>query len=214
MMVYSKEQMMKYAGEAAAGLRLKERLLMSYRPAICPFHELLEYVNDGERILDIGCGSGLWLHLANKVKKLGSSLGVDIYKEKIDVASEIAKDEEALSFRSVGADESWPTDMEFDVVSMIDVLHHIPAPCQEDFVRQVGNVSPKRVVFKDIDPTAKFKAAMNSLHDMVLSKQKPIYCRRENVAGWLEDMGYKIIENKRADMIWYSHYMVIGELDT
>lgn len=191
---------------------VKDRFLATYRPYLCPFGVVMEHVGEGSSVLDIGCGSGLWLFLLARSGRISEGTGFDVNRDKIELADSIKGDEDKLRFVHVDCGGEWP-EGPFDCVTMIDVLHHIPLVEQFEFLSGIGRTGAKRIVFKDIDPGARFKSFMNTVHDVVVSRQVPRYCRRDQVAEWLEQMGYRVVENVRCDMLWYSHYLIVAEKD-
>ena len=52
---------------------------------------------------------------------------------------------------------------------------------------------------------------MNTLHDLLLSYERPRSCEKETVAKWLEEMGYRISHLGRHDMLWYSNYLIVAD---
>ncbi len=193
-------------------LGAKDRFLARYRPFICPFHVLMEYVPQDCSVLDIGCGAGLWLFLLLRSGRISRGVGFDIRADKIELANSITNDDDKLEFVHVGREEKWPGGS-FDCATIIDVLHHIPTARQSEFFGRVRQTGAKRVIFKDIDPKARFKSFMNTVHDAVLSRQIPRYCPRDEAVEQFEKAGYRIVENFRCDMLWYSHYLIVAERD-
>jgi len=208
--VRSPGQLSDTAKNLCENLGFMDRFIMRYRPLICPFHILMERVPQGASVLDVGCGAGLWLFLLWRSGRISRGVGVDVRADRVELADSIKSDNDRLDFVRVGRRDRWPEGA-FDCLTMIDVLHHIPPAEQEAFVNHIARTGAGRVIFKDIDPESRLKTLMNTLHDMVLSRQIPRYCRRDRVAGWLEEMGYRIIENRRCDMLWYSHYFIVAE---
>jgi hypothetical protein len=51
--------------------------MQALRPLICPFDELLDLVPIGARMLDAGCGAGLFLGLLADAGRLGEGYGFD-----------------------------------------------------------------------------------------------------------------------------------------
>ncbi|MBC8481501.1 MAG: hypothetical protein H8D47_02405, partial [Planctomycetes bacterium] len=96
-------------------------------------------------------------------------------------------------------------------LTMIDVLHHVKLEGQKEFLAKINSVGAGRVIFKDIDPAARVKSIFNTVHDILLSHQRPNYCSKEEVAGWLEEFGFKVSCVKRCDMLWYSHYLIVAD---
>jgi SAM-dependent methyltransferase len=191
-------------------LKLKERLLMRYRPYICPFHVLMQYVGTDSRVLDVGCGSGLWLYLLSRLKMIAYGVGVEVNADKIACADSLKNPNDTLEFYHLPAEHDWPN-VKCDVLTMIDVLHHIPPQQQREFICRIDKSGIKTVIFKDVDPAAGLKSVMNSVHDLVLSHQLPHYCSRGKIAKWLEEIGFSIVRNERCDMLWYSHYVIVAE---
>src|SRR5579863_6529167 len=116
------------------------RWLQICRPYICPFDCLIQHIPQGVRVLDVGCGCGLFLGLLAKTSGLHSSVGFDTSEKAIAVAKKMSNrcntssDEAILTFIRCRAEDPWP-EGNFDVVSMIDVIHHVPPPVQESVMR-------------------------------------------------------------------------------
>ncbi len=62
------------------------RTMQSLRPFICPFDALVDVVPQGSRLLDIGCGAGLFLALLAHTGRLAEGIGYDIDAKSLDVA--------------------------------------------------------------------------------------------------------------------------------
>jgi len=198
------------AAQLGRTLPWKDRLIFCLRPFICPFDKLYEFVPPQARLLDIGAGRGLWLFLLAKTGRIAQGCGVEIESRLVASADSLKSDKDQLTFLLRQPESIWPDDS-FDCVSLIDVLHHIASGQQEAFIKSIAARNIPRVIFKDIDPRARFKAKMNTLHDMVLSGQVPCYCPPEQVAAWLEQTGFTITASGRQDRLWYSHYYLIAD---
>jgi len=88
------------------------------------YHEFFtNNINNGERVLDIGCGNGyLTYDIAKKVKD-GTVVGIDLIKENIDYAlNNFARDNVIYIFGDVLKELP---EMEFDVIVMSNFLEHI-----------------------------------------------------------------------------------------
>ncbi len=194
----------------SVNLNIPDRLLMAWRPLICPYHILMEYIPPGSSVLDIGCGMGLWLLLLSRFGRLSKGIGVEIDSKKVKIANSIKTPEDNLEFLQFGKEDKWPEGL-YDCVTMIDVLHHILPNQQKTFLAKIKEIDTKKIIFKDIDPQAKIKCAMNSLHDMLLSRQLPRYCDKEKVAACFKQLGFTIKYMGRHDMLWYSHYIIVAE---
>src|SRR5262249_18563134 len=113
---------------------LPHRLLATVRPLIARFDRVIRYVPKDARILDIGCGSGLLLALVQSYSSTQSAVGVDVNAAAIAAAEQMAADNAFPFHFRLGAEPSdWPAET-FDVVLMVDVLHHIPAALRRPIV--------------------------------------------------------------------------------
>ena len=208
--IISSNKLTSLGREVSRTLGFKQRFLMTHRPRICPFDVLVDFVPEGGFVLDIGCGNGLWLFLLSRLGRIAKGVGVEVDSEKIATAESIKDEKDNLKFIALKHGDDWPSG-EFDCVTLIDVLHHVAPAEQRSFVSNLKKLDTKRIIFKDIDPKAKIKSFFNTLHDIVLSGQKPFYCEKEKVAQWLTEDGFKISRTFRCDRMWYSHYASIAE---
>ena len=136
--------------DAANGLRnlfkLKDKLewvinerALSYGKSIHPKHKLTRYheffierINNGETVLDIGCGYGAVARSIAKSKKLSTIYGIDIDPEKIKQARTFNKLDN-LFFIKGDAEKNF--DYKADVVVLSNVLEHIIF--RKDFLKNI-----------------------------------------------------------------------------
>ncbi len=82
-----------------------------------------------ESVLDVGCGEGVLVHRWAQMLEPRRVVGVDLEEESIQ-AGWAARQAPNLEYR-VGLAESLPfTAREFDLVSAIEVLEHVPDPAR------------------------------------------------------------------------------------
>ena len=101
-------------------------------PDLWPF---MEYIKDGDRVLDLGCGNGRLLMLL--AEKSVEYLGVDFSEKLIEQARVNRPDKEFAVMDAL--DLKLPDDA-FDVVICVSVLNHIPLDKQNLFVANVKRV--------------------------------------------------------------------------
>ena len=159
--------------------------------------------------MDIGCGRGLWLYLLYSVGKISSAVGIDINADHIKTANLLKEPDEPLSFYLSGDYDCKNAD--FDCITLIDVLHHIPYAEQERFIKELKAINAATIVFKDINPDFGIRRLWNSLHDMILSRQLPKYQSPKNVSKWLEQAGFQITATEKINMLLYSHYIIVAK---
>jgi SAM-dependent methyltransferase len=196
---------------------LFRRKLQHWRPHICPFESLFRHVPQGSKVLDIGCGGGLFLNLMAGVGMEFVGVGFDVSQPAIDMANAAAKQvamsnsKATLSFHRIDLGRDWPAG-KFDVLTCIDVLHHVPAASQRDFVRRLASATcAKKLIFKDVSPVPLWMGLASFLHDLALSRQWITMRHEDRIREWLIEEGLTVTECRRLDTLWYSHYLIVGE---
>jgi 2-polyprenyl-3-methyl-5-hydroxy-6-metoxy-1,4-benzoquinol methylase len=196
--------------DAPAGMRWMQR----FRPYICPFEELAPLVPSGARVLDVGCGAGLFLILLAAEGKRVDAIGFDSSKPAIRAANVAAQSPllqgSSLRFELRDAEAEWPAG-EFDVVSLIDVAHHIP-PKQRDQVLSAlaAKLAPGGVLlYKDISTRPRWMAAANRLHDLMLARQWISYWPLAEVRRKAADIGLQCESEWKSFRWWYPHETLV-----
>jgi 2-polyprenyl-3-methyl-5-hydroxy-6-metoxy-1,4-benzoquinol methylase len=191
------------------------RRLQHYRPYICPFGELIGLVPRGSSVLDVGCGGGLWLALLRETGRISRGVGFDSSKHAIELARGIEASASPgaalLEFHELPAQAEWPTGP-FDVVSIIDVLHHVPADVGPAlFERAAARLAPGGVlVYKDIYPGS-WRSACNRVHDLMLARQLIHLVPTQRVIEWAQRAGFTLRETREIDTWWYGHVLCVFE---
>lgn len=201
------------AFELYRGGSLARRALVTGRPLICPFDRLLPLVPAGASVLDVGCGDGLFLALLAASGRLGRGVGVDYNHAAIANAHFATANlpDAALSFVALSLDArrpgaAWPSDR-YDVVSLIDVLHHVPPPARRTLVQQaLSRVrSGGMLLYKDIALEPAWRRYCNSAHDWLLTRERVSYTPFDSVCEWVREGGGRPGAHERIDRLWYGH---------
>ena len=192
------------------------RKMMHYRIRICPFERLVPHVPPKAHVLDAGCGAGLFLALLAGAVPDVAGVGFDSSPSAIEAAARMA---EQVKLLGLGADlrfirldvaEAWPAGL-FDVVSLVDLLHHVPPAHQKGTIeRATKKVKPGGVLlYKDMANHPAFHASMNRLHDLIIARQwihyLPIHC----VDDWTAEFGLVRAHAEAISRLWYRHELRI-----
>lgn len=186
---------------------------LEFRPYICPFHELLERVPRGERaFMDVGSGAGMICVLLAHVLGATRLVGLDTCQKDIDTArTALLPKYASATFHHVAPQDEWPEEA-VDSVFCVDVLHHVPAADQRDFVRRLSRLNFKsRIYLKDMSPRPWWLAIFSHLHDFVLRHERISLRDEHDVKTWLESEGLRVSGPERLRGWWYSHYLLVAE---
>jgi len=188
------------------------RKMAHWRIRICPFEILISFVKPGASVLDAGCGNGLFLGLLAGTLPSVNGHGFDSSVSAILTADRMSLRAQGLGFRPKlqfhlrSLYKPWPAGL-FDVVSLIDVLHHVPPARQKAvFQKAINTVGPGGVfLYKDMAKRPFLPAAMNRLHDLVVARQWIHYVPVAEADRWAEEIGFVVTHSDTIYRLWYKH---------
>jgi 2-polyprenyl-3-methyl-5-hydroxy-6-metoxy-1,4-benzoquinol methylase len=191
------------------------RLLQHWRPYICPFDLAIEHVPAGSFVLDVGCGGGLLLGALARIGRIRGGVGFDFSADGIRVAKAMLRAIPAgcdLQFHHLSAMDRWP-EGPFTVVSLIDVMHHVPVAAQRDVFRTAARLLKPgaRLIYKDIAPRPLWRAYANTVHDLLLARQWVHYLSLSTIIDWARDEGLVLLRSYTANRLWYGHHFAVFE---
>lgn len=97
------------------------------------------YINNGDKVLDIGCGDGrMILAIKNKINKDFQISGTDVLDYKVSLPQFRKIKDNKLDFKN----------KEFNVAVLNDVLHHIPKENQIKIIKEALRVADKVLIFE------------------------------------------------------------------
>jgi len=124
-----------------------------------PIHELAKRAPESGRLLEVGCGHGLFSNEASLLHPDLEVLGVDPAPDKIEAALATVGDRQGVRFREGTLDHDVPEEG-FDAIAILDVLYLVPFSEWPGFLnacfvrlRPGGRLLLKEV---DVEPRWKF----------------------------------------------------------
>ncbi len=190
-----------------------DSLKIKYRSLICPFISLINMVQPGQKVGDVGCGSGQFLLLVSEFAKPSYLYGIEISKKLIDNAKNLFSSRSQNSFFTEYDGTIFPAQLgEMDIIFLIDVLHHVPKNMQENFIKNL-TISMKpgaTLILKDINKASGL-VYFNKLHDMIFAGEIGNEISITKAANLLEANGLSIIKQEKRNMYVYPHYTIAAK---
>jgi 2-polyprenyl-3-methyl-5-hydroxy-6-metoxy-1,4-benzoquinol methylase len=191
-----------------------DSLKIKYRSLICPFISLIEKVQPGEKVGDVGCGSGQFLLLLTEFAQPSYLYGIEISNRLIDNAKKLFSSLKGVNyFFSAYDGKTFPVQLsEMDTIFLIDVLHHVPKKSQEDFMRDLVKMMKPgaRLILKDINGGSPL-VFFNKLHDLIFAREIGNEISMAKAIQLLEANGLTIIEQEKRVMYVYPHYTLVAK---
>lgn len=176
--------------------------------------EIGQYLPGEGRVLDIGCGVGLFSNFFAQVNPGCLIEGFDIDAGRIEIARQVAH---RLDIRNV---EFYCADVvqcaferQYQAAYMIDVLHHIP---REQVVQILLRLSLNlpiggRLIIKDVLTTPSYKALFTLVLDRLISGRGYIkYWEIGEMRAILSRLGFEVHHHEMVDWLPYSHVLFIA----
>ncbi len=212
--VISNEAIIKILKENYESTGFIDGLKIKYRSLICPFISLLEMIQPGDKVADIGCGSGQFLLLAKHFTNPAYIFGIEISERLINNANNLFKKYEKGSYHFETFDgKHFPEALkEMDIFFLIDVLHHVPKEQQTNFINNlIKCMKPgARLVLKDINADSPF-VYCNKLHDIIFAGEignEISYTRAQQI---MISNQLTILEEYKRTMYVYPHYCILAK---
>jgi 2-polyprenyl-3-methyl-5-hydroxy-6-metoxy-1,4-benzoquinol methylase len=191
-----------------------DQLKVNFRPLISPFDDLINKLQNTTSVFDIGCGSGqfaLLLAEFTKVRKIG---GVEINHNLVNNATLLLSPyKKSINFSFQVYDGRQIPDLsDYEVILLIDVLHHVPKHNQTNFIQNIYKaMSPgSRLIVKDIDADS-WLVYFNKFHDLIFAKEIGNEWQLESLKSFVIQAGFRVLEVQKKQIYVYPHFTLILE---
>lgn len=182
-----------------------------------PFRAVAAALPSTGRIVEIGCGHGLFSAYAALGAPGRVLTGVDIDQDKIRHAQAAGRLTDRLTFAHApsGAVPEGP----WDAAVFVDVLYLLPAAAQRSLLEEtVGRLAPGgTLVVKEMGTEPTWKVRWNTFQETLSVKVLRItegssfdFVPPATTAGWLEDLGL-VVEHRRLDRHRvHAHHLIVA----
>ncbi len=189
------------------------RYLSSVRPYVCPYDKLASFVPAGASVLDVGCGSGSLLAMLAALGLIEGGTGCDVSAPALDVARSAARRLDAgaaLTFLHVAGLQEAPPGP-FDVVAMVDVLHHVPTPGRQAVVAEaVRRVAENGVfIYKDMTTRSRWRRLAHNLDDYLFTREWVEQVPQGAVEAWARAGGLVLEHSEYIPRLVYGHELLV-----
>ena len=180
--------------------------------------EIGQYLPHEGRVLDIGCGFGLFaLYFATRSS--GRSVrGIDLSARRIETAREAAAGLGASNATFMVGDARAIERLEpFDAVYLLDVVHHIPKTAVPGLFGAIHAALPVGgiLVVKELDTEPAWQRIFSHVLDVMMSPDSPPdYWPRHELAAALESSGFTVKRHALIDYLPYPHVLFVATKTT
>ena len=176
--------------------------------------EIGQYLPPRGRVLDLGCGFGLFSLYYARTHPALTVEGFDRNARRIEMARAAARRLGLGNVRyEVGDVMDYRGGARFDAAYMLDIVHHIPEAAVRPLLEQVAKTLPAggRLLVKDVDRQPAYKRWFTHALDRVMDPRTPVkYWSAEELQALLEDVGFEVHRHLMVDVLPYPHVLYIG----
>lgn len=182
------------------------------RPTLLSVMDLL--LPDQGRILDVGCGFGLFASYFGQMQPGRRIVGVDPNARRVELARRVAKAVGLSAGHEFHVGDVRDIDLEgaFDGIYVLDVMHHIPSADQRAVLQRLRDllVPGGVLVIKDITTEPHFELLFTKILDRVMvGLEEPLGYRHHRAWGeMLASLGFKVRMVRVHDVLPYPHVVI------
>ena len=183
------------------------------RPKLLSVMDLL--LPDEGRILDVGCGFGLFAAYFGQMHPRREILGIDPDARRIKMAEKVTASLHLKNrFLAADARDAQITGP-FDAAYVLDVMHHIPADDQVALLARLRDLLAPRglLIVKDITTEPVFGLKFTELLDRLMAGwNEPLNYRHHHEWGeLLRSLGFKVRVVRVPDVLPYPHVVIAAQ---
>jgi len=178
--------------------------------------EIGQYLPARGRVLDVGCGFGLFsLYFARNGPER-TILGCDVNERRIEIARASAA---RLGLANVSYEVADAIRFEppgdFDAIYLLDLVHHLPRATVPDFLASLRRrLRPGGVLLvKEVEDRPAWKRWFTLALDRLMVGSEPVhYWAAGELTALLESLGFAVVRHRMRDVLPYPHILYVARL--
>lgn len=155
-----------------AGSPLGVRIHIAARWYLCPFEALGSYLNNADKVIDLGCGYGMWVFYLASQNPNAQFWGVDPDRKKIAVARQVVEKNHIKNvIFTVSKAENFQLPS-CNLVTMIDMMYLLPLELHQALLTMVVEhlASGGRLLLKEMSRYPTWKYTWNWVEEWLAVK--------------------------------------------
>lgn len=175
--------------------------------------EIGQYLPSRGRVLDIGCGFGLFSLYYASVAPTLELHGLDLNPGRIAMARRAASRLGLGNVLYEVADaRDYRSDGSYDAAYMLDIVHHVEEESVRPLLEQLAKAvrSGGRLIIKDVDTRPAYKRWFTHALDRLMDPRAPVrYWPSEELQALIEEVGFTVHRHLMVDVLPYPHVLYI-----
>ncbi len=169
-----------------------EFIYLLLKPFLFHYKTISRLISPNNIVLEIGCGEGVFLNYLNNKSKSNNLTGIDINKNKINIAKRTSLYNK-IQFINKDIFDFHITNI--DIVIMSDFLHHISYEKQKKLITFIKKGLNKNgiLIIKEIDRKFSFRYFLSYLSDHILYRDKIYFLKSKELINLLHKNNFKVI---------------------
>ncbi|NND41131.1 MAG: class I SAM-dependent methyltransferase [Silicimonas sp.] len=177
-------------------------------------NEIVQYLPKQGRVLDMGCGFGLFSLYFGKAEPGRHCIGVELQEGRVAHARKSA---ERLGIENVeyyvGDVRDWDGPTDLDAIYLLDVVHHLPQESVPEFLEKLkGLIKPGGLlILKDVADRPLVKMWFTLILDrLMVGMSEPIrYWPPAELIELLRSLGFDVKRHTMNDILPYPHMLYV-----
>lgn len=179
--------------------------------------EIGQYMPKSGRVLDVGCGFGLFALYFARLRPSVSFEGFDYNQRRIEDANAAAArlDITNATFRCGDATKVAVSGA-YDAVYMLDIVHHVPRAAVPELLAAIRrHLKPGgRLLIKDVADKPAYKRWFTWALDKAMDPATPVsYWDPAELKALLETYGFSVYTHAMVDYMPYPHVLYVCQAD-